>query len=89
MPYRVTFLEEARGEFKTYSRRVQRMIRQLARRLAHNPEPPESSPLTGEWQGHRVIRIAGMLRVLYTVDHRARLVDIVRIRGRGSAYDRP
>jgi mRNA-degrading endonuclease RelE of RelBE toxin-antitoxin system len=56
------------------------------RALALDPEPPESEALPERWEGHRRLHVLGTLRVVYRVDHRARLIDVVKIGGRGSIY---
>ena len=55
--------------------------------LAQNPRPPGTLKLHGrEAEGWRV-RV-GEYRILFTVDHDAKVVSVYRIRPRGSAYRR-
>jgi addiction module RelE/StbE family toxin len=78
------------GATRELARRPQRLRRAIARAvlgLTRDPEPPDSEPLYGDWEGHRRLRIVGTLRLLYRIDHRSRVIEIVRIGGRGSIYD--
>lgn len=89
MAYALTYRVEARDELRRRSQRVQRVIAARVRALTVEPEPPDSAPLEGEWEGHRRVHVLGTLRIVYRVEHRpAPQIEIVKIGGRGSVYRR-
>ena len=88
MAYAFRYRGEARTELRRRSQRVRRLIADRVRALTANPEPVDSQPLTGEWEGYRRIHVLGTLRIIYEVDHRAQTISIVKIGGRGTVYKR-
>jgi addiction module RelE/StbE family toxin len=86
MAFRVIVEPKADLDLEQYSQRIRREIHRWVRVLERDPEPPESEPLYGKWQGHRRLHVLGTLRMVYRVDYRAGRVDVVGIGGRGSIY---
>ena len=82
--YGITFARSARRELETLDASIVRRVISRIEGLAQDPRPPGSRKLQGEQNLWR-IRI-GDYRVIYSVDNRQRIVDIVRIRHRREAY---
>jgi len=82
--YAVTFARSARRELETLDGSIVRRVISRIEALAQEPRPPGSRKLQGEQNLWR-IRI-GDYRVIFSVDDRKRIVDIVRIRHRREAY---
>jgi mRNA interferase RelE/StbE len=82
--YAVTFARSARRELETLDGSIVRRVISRIEALAQEPRPSGSRKLQGEQNLWR-IRI-GDYRVIFSVDDRKRIVDIVRIRHRREAY---
>ena len=87
MAYAFGYSEDAERELARRPQRLRRAIARSVLGLTRDPEPPDSEPLYGDWEGHRRLRILGTLRLLYRVDHRRQTIEIVKIGGRGSIYN--
>ena len=87
MAFSIEYSENARREIGRYSRRLRAQITTAVSALAHDPHPPESAVLWGDWVGHRRLHVAGMQRVIYRLDYRRRRIDIVAVGPRSSVYD--
>jgi addiction module RelE/StbE family toxin len=85
--YAFDYSEDAERELARRPQRLRRAIARSVLGLTRDPEPAESEPLHGDWEGHRRLRVMGTLRILYRVDHRRHAIEIVKIGGRGSIYD--
>ena len=82
--YAITFARSARRELETLDAVIVRRIITRIDGLAQEPRPPGSRKLSGEKNLWR-IRI-GDYRVVYGIDDRQRIVDIIRIRHRRDVY---
>lgn len=82
--YAITFARSARRELETLDASVVRRVIAKVEGLAQDPRPSGSRKLQGEQNLWR-IRI-GDYRVIYSVDDRQRVVDLVRIRHRREVY---
>ena len=82
--YAVTFARSARRELETLDASIVRRVISRIEALAQEPRPPGSRKLQGEQNLWR-IRI-GDYRVIFSVDDRKQIVDLVRIRHRREAY---
>jgi mRNA interferase RelE/StbE len=82
--YAITFARSARRELETFDASIVRRVISKIDALTQDPRPSGSRKLQGEQNLWR-IRI-GDYRVVYSVDDRQRIVDIVRIRHRREAY---
>jgi mRNA interferase RelE/StbE len=86
--YTVTFARSARRELEALDCSIVARILSRIETLAHEARLPGCSRLQGEENLWR-IRI-GDHRIVYSIDDRQRIVDIVRIRHRREAYiDKP
>ena len=82
--YAITFARSARRELETLDVSVVRRVITKIEALAQIPRPSGSRKLQGEQNLWR-IRI-GDYRIVYSVNDRQRIVDIVRIRHRRDVY---
>jgi mRNA interferase RelE/StbE len=82
--YTVTFARSARRELEALDNLNVARILSRIERLAQEPRPPGCSKLQGEENLWR-IRL-GDYRIVYSIDDRQHMVDIVRIRHRREAY---
>jgi mRNA interferase RelE/StbE len=82
--YAITFARSARRELEALDASVVRRVVSRIDGLAQEPRPSGSRKLQGEQNLWR-IRI-GDYRVVYSVNDRQRIVDIVRIRHRREVY---
>jgi mRNA interferase RelE/StbE len=82
--YAITFARSARRELEALDAPIVRRVVSRIDGLAKEPRPSGSRKLHGEQNLWR-IRI-GDYRVIYSVDDRQQIVDIVRIRHRREAY---
>ena len=82
--YAITFARSARRELEALDASILRRVIARIDGLAQEPRLPGSRKLQGEQNLWR-IRI-GDYRVVYSVDDRHRIVDIVRIRHRREVY---
>lgn len=82
--YRVVFARSARKELEQLPAREVGRIFAKIEDLALDPRPEGCRKLAGDGNTWR-IRI-GNYRVIYAVDDRARLVDIIAVRHRRDAY---
>jgi len=82
--YGVTFARSARRELEALEVSMVRRVISKIDGLARDPRPSGSRKLQGEQNLWR-IRI-GDYRVVYSIDDRQRIVDIVRIRHRRDVY---
>jgi mRNA interferase RelE/StbE len=83
LPYRVEFETRARKEFLELPRQVAQSLIPAFDDLQNNPHPPGAKKLTGV-AGYRLRK--GDYRVLYTIDHKSRLIRIYRIGHRREIY---
>jgi mRNA interferase RelE/StbE len=82
--FRLTFARSAAKELERLDPPIARRVMPAIQKLVHDPRPPGSVKLRGsqnEWR----IRV-GDWRVVYTVDDKLRMVDIVAIRHRSDIY---
>lgn len=82
--FRISFARSAARELERLDPPVARRVLLAIEKLADNPRPPGCVKLQGsqnEWR----IRI-GDWRVVYTVDDKGKLVDIVAVRHRSDVY---
>jgi mRNA interferase RelE/StbE len=82
--YAITFARSARRELEALEANRVRRIWSRIEALATEPRPAGSRKLQGG-QHHWRIRV-GDYRVVYTVDDRARVVDVVAVRHRKDVY---
>jgi len=82
--YAITFARSARRELEALDAPIIRRVVSRIDGLAKEPRPSGYRKLHGEQNLWR-IRI-GDYRVIYSVDDRQQIVDIVRIRHRREAY---
>jgi mRNA interferase RelE/StbE len=82
--YAVTFARSARKELESLPGGVVERVISRVEDLATEPRPSGCRKLQGA-QHHWRIRV-GDYRVIYAVDDRARVVDVVAVRHRRDAY---
>ena len=82
--YHVTFARSARKELEALDAALIARIFPRIERLAGNPRPMNSIKVKGQGSLWR-IRV-GNYRVIYSIDDRNRIVDIVVVRHRKDAY---
>ncbi len=82
--YAITFAQSARRELEALDRAIVARILSRIEGLTQEPRPSGARKLRGEQNLWR-IRV-GNYRIVYSVDDRQRLVDIVRVRHRREAY---
>jgi mRNA-degrading endonuclease RelE of RelBE toxin-antitoxin system len=87
LAYEVVWHAQVRKDLKAIpSEDAARIIAQVRTRLAEDPSGA-GKPLSGGFKGLMRFRV-GACRVIYAVDHAARLVKILNIRPRDEAYRR-
>ena len=84
MPYRIKLRPAARRDLKKLPPEVLRRLRPKIDALAGNPRPAGVKALSTPEKLHRV-RV-GDYRIVYTVDDKALLVLVARIRHRREVY---
>lgn len=82
--YQVTFARSARRELESLDKKAVGRILLRIEALARQPRPPGAAKLRGSRDLWR-IRV-GDFRVLYRVDDRGRLVDVIAIGDRKEIY---
>jgi mRNA interferase RelE/StbE len=82
--FMIVFARSARKELESLPDRIVEKVLQKIEGLANSPKPIGSRKLSGEKNMWR-LRV-GDYRVVYTVDDRRRLIDIVAVRHRKDAY---
>lgn len=82
--YTITFARSARKELEALDASIVNRIFQKIEMLAEEPRPSGCLKLTGEEDLWR-IRI-GDYRVLYTINDKRKLVDVIAVRHRREAY---
>jgi len=82
--YAITFARSARRELEAMERSLAHRILERIEELATEPRPVGCRKLQGR-TGHWRLRV-GDYRIVYSVDDRQRLVDIVAVRHRREAY---
>jgi mRNA interferase RelE/StbE len=82
--FTIVFARSARKELESLPDRIVEKVLPKIEGLANSPKPVGSRKLSGEKNMWR-LRV-GDYRVVYTVDDRRRLVDIVAVRHRKDAY---
>lgn len=87
MSYAVRVTERAIRELGELPAQVQRRIQRRIDALAENPRPPNAKQLSDRFRGIMRLRI-GSYRVSYTIDEKARTVDVLRAGHRGTFYKR-
>lgn len=83
--YTITFARSARKELETLNATVINRIFPKIEALARNPRPRGCRKLRGEKNLWR-IRV-GNYRVVYAIDDKQLLIDIVAVRHRSEAYE--
>ena len=83
--YRITIKPSAAKELDQLAPSIASRIEIKIAALPADPRPPGVKKLKGELELWR-IRM-GDYRVIYSIDDRARVVDIVRVRHRSKAYE--
>ena len=83
--YQVTFARSARKELESLDAEIVGRIFRKIERLAEDPRPAGCLKLVGENNLWR-IRI-GDYRVIYSIEDKKEVVDIVAVRHRREAYD--
>lgn len=84
--YTITFAASARKEFRDLASELALRIHPRIGQLATNPRPPGCRKLKNAVNMWR-IRV-GNYRVVYSIDDRNKIVDIIRIRHRSEVYER-
>ena len=82
--YTITFARSARKELEALHASIVNRIFPKIETLAEEPRPPGCLKLTGEEDLWR-IRI-GDYRVIYTINDKQKLVDVIAVRHRREAY---
>ncbi len=77
--YRIEIVQEARKEVKALPGHVRAQARQQFRRLATNPRPNSAKELRGKPGFYRIL-LAGLWRIVYTMDDETQTVTILRVR---------
>jgi mRNA interferase RelE/StbE len=83
--YTIVFARSAREELEEFHGSMARRLLRRIEALAGEPRPTGCRKLTDSKNLWR-IRV-GDYRVLYSIDDRARLIDIIAIRHRKEAYE--
>jgi len=83
-PYAITFARSARKDLESLQAGTVARVWLHIESLANEPRPAGCRKLQGA-QHHWRIRV-GDYRVIYSVDDRARTVDVVAVRHRRDAY---
>ena len=83
--YQIVFTRSARKELSALSANTVERIFPKLEALAQNPRPDGCTKLVGEANLWR-IRV-GDYRIIYSIDDKGRMVDIVAIRHRSKAYE--
>jgi mRNA interferase RelE/StbE len=83
--YRVTIKPSAAKEIDQLPLAVASRVATKIVALASDPRPSGVKKLKGQLDLWRIR--AGDYRIIYTIEDRARLVDIVRVRHRSKAYE--
>ncbi len=83
MIYRVAASNRFSKDFEKLDRRLQLRVRREIESLADNPYFGKA--LKGELEGRYSLRI-GEYRVIYLIDKRDKVVQLITVRHRGKAY---
>lgn len=81
--YRLTIKRSAEKALRAIPQEDVRRVVARMEALSDDPRPPGSEKLSAREQ-YRIRQ--GDYRIMYTIDDRARIVDVVRIAHRGDAY---
>jgi mRNA interferase RelE/StbE len=82
--YQVDLAASARKELRALPRNVLERVFPVLKELANTPRLPGSKKLTNHLSAWRV-RV-GDYRIVYTIDDRLRVVEVIRIAHRGEVY---
>lgn len=86
MPYTVEISKWAARDLAEMPKRDRKRVRDKIEALAEDPRPDGCTKLKGEFAGLYRVR-AGDFRVIYSIHDAALLVQVIRVRQRGGAYD--
>ena len=84
--YRIIILPDARKELAALPGKVRGQVNRRIQALAHDPRPPGSKLLKGEWAGLWRAR-SGDYRIVYQVRDDRLLVTVVKVGDRKDVYD--
>lgn len=84
-PYTICIKRSAVKDLADLHPRVRKSVDRRILRLAEDPTPQGSLPLTGEWKGFWRIRV-GEHRVIYFIDEETHTITISHVRSRQRAY---
>ena len=87
MSYRLELMPSALADMRVLPRDVQERIGEAIDRLTEDPQPPSSKRLKGPLARYRCLRVADY-RASYTVDQKARLIQVWRVGHRSTFYKR-
>jgi mRNA interferase RelE/StbE len=85
--YGLELMPSALKDMKALSREVRERLAEEFERLPEDPQPPNSKRLTGLLAAYRCLRV-GDYRASYTVDQKARLIQVWRVGHRSTFYKR-
>jgi len=81
--YAVSIRRRAMKDLENIPAHYTQLIAQHINGLGHNPYPPDAKKLKGD-SGYS--QRVGMYRILYDIDHTARMVTVYRVKHRREAY---
>lgn len=85
MPYEVDLTPQARKDFLSLDKSVARHVALKIERLGQNADTIIHIPLKGFLKGKFKLR-AGDWRVVYSIEHEARVITIFAVRHRSEIY---
>ena len=83
--YAIRWATAAEKQLARIDRRAQLLIRSHVDALADDPRPLGAKAMQPPYKGATRIRI-GDYRVIYTVDDKKRVVEVIRVGNRGDIY---
>lgn len=86
MSYTVVFRPAARRDLADLPQQAQAAVVGAAAALAERPRPVGAKALQGNWRGYYRVVVASVYRVVYSVEDRALVVCVVRIKHRRDVY---
>jgi mRNA interferase RelE/StbE len=84
--YQLRLTDQAAADLKGLTKAVAERIVKRLRWLATNAASYAHRALTGQWRGLYRLRV-GDYRVIYALDHNARVITVVAIGHRSDIYD--
>lgn len=81
MNYQIEVTTPAKTELKKLSGYVRTQAYQIIDSLTSNPRPPKAKELRGK-PGFYRLWLAGRWRIVYTVDDKAQMITILRVRSK-------